>query len=233
MYARRLDLPSHSDGVEPFVRRCLDEGLTRGFSLDQLRDSFAKLSRQVQLEKLVVVDPDPHLARILAAEISEATGRNVSFIGEAEASQMLTPGTCVLVTEASAPRVLQHCGAVDRRTIRLKSMQDFLLGRERPKSPVLIAVASHSESVLRWASTLLSALGFQSDSVVLRNATDAGWQAGLTTCDIVAVDVVTASELTHVIDPVIFRIVSQEFLSEMRGLTPPLVTIQFTELEDK
>ena len=134
---------------------------------------------------------------------------------------MLTPAACVLVTEASVLQILPALGPVNHRTIRLKSMQDFLIGRERPTTPVLIAVASRSESVLRWAWTLLSALGFSADSVLLRNPIHADWQNGLTSCDIVAADVVTAPEMAQTVSPVILRVVSDDFIAEMRGLLAP------------
>ncbi|MBV9082975.1 MAG: GntR family transcriptional regulator [Acidobacteriaceae bacterium] len=220
MYVRRLDPTAHNEnGVDLFAKKCLDEGLARGFSVDQLRNSFATLTHRFQTESLLVVNPDNQLARILATEIGEGIGREVSSADSACGGTAVTPETCLLVTQASLPRVIDELGpGVDHKTIRLKSMQEFLAGYQRPNSPSLIAVASHSDSVLRWASMLLSALGFPGDSVLLRNATQAGWQDGLRACDIVAVDVVTASELPATIIPVIFRIVADDFLAEMRAV---------------
>jgi hypothetical protein len=95
-------------------------------------------------------------------------------------------------------------------------MQDMLAGQQRPTSAVLIAVVSHSESIQHWASTLLSSLGFPADCVLQRNPLRAHWQDGLKTCAIVAADVVAAAEIPKLLRPTIFRIVSDEFLAEMR-----------------
>jgi DNA-binding transcriptional regulator YhcF (GntR family) len=182
VFVRRLGMPEDNGSLEMFVRACMDEGLARGFSLKALRSSFGEMAHESRAQEFLVIDPDPELARILSAEMSQATGRVVPSAGCDEASQRLTPTTCVLVTEAFAPQIPQSLGRVSLRTIRLKSMQDVLVGHQRPTSPVLVAVASRSESVLRWAWTLLSALGFSADSVLLRKARCVGWQDGLTRC---------------------------------------------------
>jgi hypothetical protein len=199
-----------------FVRGCVEEGLSRGFSLDELQSAFGITAREPRMQRFLVVDPDPHLARILAAEIGEATESIVAFAGCDEAMPMLTADTCVLVNAPHAPRVLQLLGHVTVRTIPLKSMQDVLAGHKRPAAAILIAVVSRSESILHWASMLLSALGFPPDSVLQRNPRHAHWQDGLAACDLVASDVVTAAELPRGIRPIVFRVVSDEFLSEMR-----------------
>jgi hypothetical protein len=86
-------------------------------------------------------------------------------------------------------------------------------------------MVSRSKTVLRWAATLLSALGFTADSVVERNPAMGEWKNGLSVCDIVAADLVTAAELPKSIRPIIFRIVSDEFLAEIREImTAPKVS---------
>ncbi len=181
--------------VDAFVQTCFEEALARGFPLNVLRHSWARLEHHLQTQKFLVVDPDPQLAHILAAEISQAIDREIEFAFPGGAPEMLRSSTCVLVTETSRPRILRSLGPVNHRTIRLKSMQDFLAGHQRPNFPVLIAVVSGSASVLRWARTLLSALGFDADSVLLRNRSMPEWEAGLAACDMVACDVISAAAL--------------------------------------
>ena len=218
VFVRHLEVPKDDGSLETFVRTCIDEGRTRGFSMEDLRCAFGKIAHKSRTQKLLLVDPDPHLARVLAREISESINRTVPFSDCKEASQMLIPTTYLLVTEASATQVPQSLVGVSLRTIRLKSMQDVLAGQQRPTVPVLIAVVSRSESILRWAGTLLSALGFSPDSVLFRNPQRVHWQDGLSMCDIVAADVLAASELPKTISPVIFRIVAEESAAEIREL---------------
>ena len=215
---RDLRMPERGGSVETFVHAGVEEGLARGFSLDALQSAFGAIGHEPGTQRFLVVDPDPHLAHILAAEIGEAIGRKLPFAGCGQASQRLTVDTCVLANEAHAAQVLDVLGHVSLRTIQLKSMQDMLAGYQRPTSAVLIAVVSRSESILQWASTLLSALGFATDSVLQRNPRLANWQDGLAACDMVASDVVTAAELPRGVRPMVFRVVSDKFLVELREL---------------
>jgi hypothetical protein len=216
IYVIQVDLPSSVDNVEAFARTCLDEGLMRGFSPDSLRQAFGKLLRETEPRSFIVVDSDLNLARVLAAEISEGLRYEVRCTNEPES---FTPNSCVLVTEASS-RTVPSLDKVEHRIIQLNSMQDLLIGRERPAGPILIAVISSSDSVRRWAATLLAALGFSADSVVLRRPADPNWADGLMACDIVAADVLSAPLLKQHSNcsPVIFRLVSLEFISELRVL---------------
>ena len=67
--------PGKRDGIDTFVHAWIEEGLSRGFSLDALNTAFEKAGnafrRQPDSRKLMVIHPDRNLARILAAEIEE------------------------------------------------------------------------------------------------------------------------------------------------------------------
>jgi hypothetical protein len=91
-------------------------------------------------------------------------------------------------------------------------------GIQRPTRPVLIAVVSSSESIRAWAATLLGALGFGPDCAIIRNPREPGWAEGLAACDIVGADVVAARELPASVRPIVFRIVSEASLAELRQL---------------
>ena len=215
VYVSYFDLAPKTANADAFARSCLQEGLSCGFSLEILTEAFAKLAHDAVRPSLLVLDTDRQLARILAAEIGEALGREIPFASERELPQMLVSNSCLLITEASLRR-LPFVERLQHRIIRLNSMQDFLLGRERPSGPVLIAVVSASGSVRRWASTLLSALGYSADAVLLRDPTQSGWDKGLGACSVVAGDVLAAAELQQGLHrtPVIFRLVSPEFVAE-------------------
>jgi DNA-binding transcriptional regulator YhcF (GntR family) len=195
VFVRYLRMPDHDDSLDNFARTCAEQALARRFSIEALQSSLAKIARESRAQQFLVVDPDPHLAHISAAEIHEATAHTVPFAGCDEAAQALTPETCVLVGEMQAAHVRRSLGDVKLRTIQLKSMPDVLAGQRLPASAVLIAVVSSSESILHWAATLLGALGFPADSVLQRNPQLPNWQDGLRACDIVAADVVTAAEV--------------------------------------
>jgi DNA-binding transcriptional regulator YhcF (GntR family) len=218
VFVRGVAVPEQPTNLDAFVKACLEEGLERGFSIEALRNAFANITQGSAQQQLVVVDPDPDLARILAVEIGDALGRIVPFSGCGGTSQNIGEETLVLAIEANLLQVSKALDHSKVRAVHLKSMQDMLIGQQRPTSAVLVAVASQSESILRWASKLLSALGFPADAILIRNARQQHWQDGLESCDIVAADVVTAALMSKAVRPVAFRLVSDEFLAEIRQL---------------
>jgi DNA-binding transcriptional regulator YhcF (GntR family) len=210
--------PGCPETAESFARGCLNDGLARGYSLDRLRDAFQSVWHDSRRHGVVVVDPDFEMARILAAEIAEATGKRAEAIAFNEAAERIPPHAMVFATEAHFAQIGKIMAGRQAQAIRLNSMEDVIAGRQRPDRPILICAASRSASILRWASTLLSALGFAPDSVVLRNASLPAWEEGLRACDIVAVDVVTAAAVSEGTPVVIFRIISESFLREVHDL---------------
>jgi len=218
VFVRDVQVPEQTRSIEGFVGACIEEGIARGFSLEALQSAFGSIVQESRTPEFLVVDPDPDLARILATEIGEAIGSSLPFSSLDDASPRLTANTCVLASEAHVLRISKFLGSESSRAVHLKSMQDMLVGKQRPASAILIAVVSHSESILHWASTLLTSLGFPDDCVLQRNPRRPHWQDGLQTCEIVAADVVAATEIPKRFRPAIFRIVSDEFLAEMREL---------------
>jgi DNA-binding transcriptional regulator YhcF (GntR family) len=219
VFVRALRLPENAGTIEAFTSACVEEGLARGFSLDALQTTFRAVAEGFREQRFLVVDPDPELARIMAVEIGEAMGRDVPFCNLDDAPRKLTADTCVLANQAHMLRISQFLGTRRSRAIQLKSMQDMLVGHRRPTSAILVAVVTHSQSVSHWATTLLSSLGFAADCVLVRNPNTADWKEGLQACEIVSADVVAAAEIPKRWRPIIFKIVSEEFLADIR---PPL-----------
>jgi DNA-binding transcriptional regulator YhcF (GntR family) len=217
VYVSCVQLPLIDGNVDVFARACFEEGLSRGYSQQALQQAFRTLASDQLRQGYLVVDAETELARILAAELSEIIDQEVPF---ATAVPVQSRSVCVLVTEAGS-RCLPVNDALEHRIIRLNSMQDLLVGRERPVGPALIAVVSRSASVRGWATTLLAALGFSAEAVLLRNPAEHGWTQGLRACDIVAADIIAAADLAADgrVQPLIFRLVSPEFLAELHSLS--------------
>jgi hypothetical protein len=179
---------------------------------------LAKIAKEVRAKRLVVVHSDAALARVLAREIAEATGDGVSSGNFEQMRELLTQDCCVLVSPAQAARAAQELREVPYRIVGLKSMEEILAGRPQPGANALIGVVSRSETILGWAGTLLSALGFPPAAVLKRNPERRGWRRGLTACDIVASDVEAMDALPAGVKAPVLRILSDEFLCEMREL---------------
>lgn len=222
VFVSEVRLPSTGGGLDELARVWIAEARAHGYSIQDLHLALDRQAQQIQPERIIVIDPDPDLARVLANEISLATGHRILSASSDDISREIGAGTYVLINSGQASRLVPSIGSVPFRLIRLKSMEDVLDGKQRPKTHVLIAVVSRSESILKWASMLLSALGFHSDRVLLRDPHTEGWHEGLGACDIVAADIISATELPDAVRPYVFHVVSDETLEDIRQL----VTVQ-------
>lgn len=204
-------------GVDAFVRLWVEQARLQGYGPEDLRAALDRIADNRDLHERLVVDPDPELARIIAAELEEAIGEAVPFSGLDERPR----AALLLVSEGNAGAVAARWPDARLKRLRLKSVPELVAGIQRPPFPVLIGLVSHSPSILHWARTLLSALGFPPDQVLLRNPAEAGWHEGLRACAIVAADVVAARAFP--VDgprPRVFRVVAQDSLEALRGVVP-------------
>ena len=217
VFVRQFPWPATPHGdvtLDDLIRSWLSEAQALGHSLDDVRAALARHPQPSPRRRMMMVDSDVELARVLAAELTAALGQTVGSGGYEE----VAPGDCVLASSGQAEHVARALGNTPFHLIHLKAMQDVLAGQQRPPFPVLIGVVSRSPSIRAWAGTLLSSLGFDPDSVLLRDPVEPGWPDGLSTCHVVATDVVSALAFPSQLRPSVFRLVSEESLLEVSRL---------------
>ncbi len=212
--------PHAADEIDTFVHAWIEEARSRGFSLDALRAGFEKagnaLHQQPDSRKMLVVHPDRHLAGILAAEIEERVGFAVRHATPEDARRVPELEAYALLTTTSGAEAASRLGPQGHELIALKSMEELLGGLGRPATPILIGIVSRSETILKWASLLIPALGLPGSDLIQRNPEHPNWRDGLAACDLIAADVVSAKELPKRLRPVILRLVSETFLERSR-----------------
>jgi hypothetical protein len=179
-----------------------------------MQAAFSSVCVAEESREFVVVDADAELARVIAAEVEEATGKPVAWAKLGDA----VPVGRVLASEAHAAELKDR----GFRPIRFKATEQVVAGWKRPDSPILIAVVSRSSKILQWSTTLLSALGFPPECIVQRVPGEAGWVDGLRSCEIVGADVVAVGELPADLPVSVFRVLQEEFVAELRST----VTVQ-------
>jgi GntR family transcriptional regulator len=216
VYVRDVARAQGKQDIDSFVRSYVEDGAARGFDVEALQLALTKIANESKAKTLMVVHSDEALARILAKEVEDAIGSPVAFGTFEQARRSRTPDCCLLVLAAQVAQAVKEFGDAPYRTIGLKSMEEMLAGRQRPPATALIAVVSRSDSILGWATTLLSALGFSPAAVLRCNPDKRGWKRGLASCDIVASDVEAVHELPSGIEPAVLRIVSDEFLDQLK-----------------
>jgi DNA-binding transcriptional regulator YhcF (GntR family) len=206
--------------LDAFVHAWVEEARNRGFSIEALRTAFEKAGNAPRQppdsRKMLVLHPDRHLARILAAEMEESVGRPVKHSGIEDAAQVPDFDAHVLMTTTSGVEAVSRLRPEGHELIALKSMEELLAGLGRPVSPMLIGIVSRSETILKWASLLIPALGLAGSDLIQRNPEHPKWRDGLAACDLIAADVVCAKELPKKSKSIVLRLVSDTFLEQTR-----------------
>jgi DNA-binding transcriptional regulator YhcF (GntR family) len=213
-------------GIESFVQTWIEEGLSRGFGLEALRAEFEKASVGLQAKdelmgqprRLLVVHADLNFAQILATEIQEAAGCAVQHALPQAALTSAEFEDCLVLTTASGVAAISQLRPERQMLIPLKTIEQVMAGVKQPPSPFLIAIVSRSESILKWASLLIVALGESGNDVIARNPSLPKWRDGLAACDLVVADVLAAAELPKQIRPMVLRVIPDSFLEETRKL---------------
>ena len=77
-------------------------------------------------------------------------------------------------------------------------------------------MASRWREFLKVARALLTAAGFDPDSLLLRDAREPGWQRGLRETTAVVCDVLTAAELPSGVRVIPFLLLSESSIAELR-----------------
>jgi len=81
---------------------------------------------------------------------------------------------------------------------------------------VLVGIASSWPDFLHSARTMLTAAGFATDALVLRDAREDDWRRGLSETVAVVCDTVTASKLPKSCRAIPFRLLGDETMKELR-----------------
>jgi GntR family transcriptional regulator len=100
--------------------------------------------------------------------------------------------------------------------LQVRSVPASLAGWLPAPSRVLVGVVSRWQGFLKLGRTMLVAAGFPAESLVFRDARKGNWQRGLKETAVVICDSLTASELPTTLRVVLFPLVSESSLAELR-----------------
>lgn len=185
----------------------------KGFSSAQIEARLRERLLRPLIEKIIVVEPDAELNRILTEEISDAVDLEVVPFGKARDFHR---AIAVAINETEARQLLP--ATVRFLRLQLNSAQNAMRGKQRPEAFELIGVTSRLETFLRWSNTMLLAAGIKTEQIVLRDAREANWQKGLIECRFVISDSLTAKQLPKNWDVRVFRLISDYSLAELESL---------------
>ena len=212
-------------------------------SLERLLDDLVDHARQIGISApdllarlegalrepttMVLVEADRELADVVLFEIASA-GRlapELSVLHPSEfpaqlQAQLKDRAAVVLPSKAAAAR--EALGTVAPLLILEITPVATSLAAHLPRSrDHLVAVASHWPRFLELVHTLLISAGFHPDTLILRDARQPDWHAGLTQAANVICDSLTRAELPPGTRPLVFPLLTPAALQNFR-LAPPL-----------
>lgn len=131
----------------------------------------------------------------------------------------------VLPSKAEAVRKLLPAGT-ELTVLQVQAITPTLqakLQRYLPEhSSDLVGIASRWQEFQQLASIMIVAAGLAQENLFVRDATLPGWKRGLETTTGVICDVVVAQELPQRCFPIVFRLLSEASLSELRAMETAL-----------
>lgn len=185
--------------LDSLIERFLAETTAAGHAPAAVLDALRQAIHPTPARPRAVIDPDPALAEVIAAELSLQWDEPIQF-----APSSAPPADCQLL--ASAGRVPELAQPV--HAVRLVSVEDMLSRAQRPPADSLLAVVSISPTILEWSSRILSALGVPADAVLLRNPRQPNELDGLSLCASIGADLVAARLLPTALPHHIFHVVA-------------------------
>ena len=169
-------------------------------------------------DHFLVIEPDEELRKILVAEIAQAVAFEVRGCTptDLEDADVLTGAFPLAMPHKTKVAREAMPGGTDFMTLKVRSVPESLAGYLPAPAHLLIGVASRWPEFLRSSKTMLVAAGFNPDSLVLRDARERGWAQGLKATAAVVCDCVTAEILPKECRAIVFAIVAEESLTELR-----------------
>ena len=218
VYVREIAAAKLSDAarsieceLDEMVSSFLAEARRRGFNDKQIKARLNRNLRRKSARRILIVEKDPHLARIFAHELAEKFPVPVEIAGDDEKNAAKR----ALVVSLSDPFESFSAAAFVR--LKLNSVHDAMRGQEKPRKTDLIGIASHWEVFLRWSQTMLAAVGIPEENMVVRDACAERWQNGLRSCRFVITDILTAERLPEGVENRVFRLISAKTLTEIEN----------------
>ena len=185
----------------------------------------ARLRRWLQNQppsRWLVIEPDPELCAIVIHEMELALALPVAGCTPEECNAPgILEGSMFVVLPSKAASVRKVLPVSSELTVlEVHPVAPELLARLQRYLPEhageLIGIASRWKDFQRIARTMLIAAGLDPESLLVRDATQAGWRRGLDATAGVVCDSVTALELPAGVFPLRFTLLDEPTLAELR-----------------
>jgi DNA-binding transcriptional regulator YhcF (GntR family) len=219
VYVRR-EKPEGSDSaslaVDQLIAKLLRSARELGAPLGTVRSRLRQWLELQPPDHFLLIEPDEDLRSILAAEIQNATTFPVYSCGLGDCPKASDSAILVMLPNRVAAVRQTLPESTDVLSLQVRSVPTSLAGWLPAPSGTLIGIASGWPNFLKLAHAILTAAGFDPDTLLFRDAHKANWQRGLHQTAAVVCDTVTATKLPADCRAIPFPLLSESSIAELR-----------------
>ena len=202
--------------LDQMIARLFRSARKLGVSLPAVRTRLRQWLELQPPDHFVVIEPDEELRKILAAELARAVKLPIECFGIEECPKTVEGAIAVVLpNRAATVRELLPAGT-EVLALQVRSVPMSLVGYLPAPAGTLVGVASRWPEFLKVARAVLTAAGFDVDSLVFRDAREAHWERGLKETAAVVCDVLTAAALPAGCRAIPFSVLSETSMEEVR-----------------
>jgi DNA-binding transcriptional regulator YhcF (GntR family) len=193
-----------------------------GATESQVRERLRRWMALAPPSRWLVIEPDAELRRIFMHEMQQALALPIGGCTPADCAEPgLVEGSMLVVAPSKAEMVRKLLPAGTELTVlQVHPISLELLAHLQKYMPEhageLVGIASRWGEFQRIAQTLLIAAGLAPESLLVRDAAQAGWKRGLDATSGVVCDAVTALELPPGVFPLRFTLLDAPTLAGLR-----------------
>jgi DNA-binding transcriptional regulator YhcF (GntR family) len=184
-----------------------------------VRGRLRRWLQQDPAGRWLVIEPDPELRRIVIEEMEQSLSLPVSGCAPNDCGQAAILDAAmpvVLPSKATAVRKMLPAGT-ELTVLQVHPVAPALGGYLPAPPGVLVGIASRWPEFQRTARTMLIAAGLAPESLLVSDASRTGWKRGLAATSAVVCDVVTAGELPRGCHALVFRLLAEEAIAQLRN----------------
>jgi GntR family transcriptional regulator len=218
VYIRNTKPESSSLAPDQLVANLLKSARELNVPLSEVRARVRQWLEAQPPDHFLLIEADEELRKILMAEMQQAVTFPVQSCSPQEDGLAEVAKNAIAVAlsnHAKAAKQVLPAG-VELQQLSTRSVPTSLAPWLPAPTGTLIAIASRWLEFLKLAKTILTAAGFHADSLLFRDARKADWQRGLKQATVVICDSLTAQTLPKGCLPIVFPLLSENAVTELR-----------------